>query len=91
MQTQEAAILAYLKSGATLSGLDALNKFGCIHLPGVIHSLRQAGYDIETQNGKAFSRIAGRDKRFAVYKLVSSPAPVNGGQRTFAFNGDGPV
>jgi hypothetical protein len=79
--TQEDAILTHLRTGAEISPLEALDKFGCFRLAGVIFNLREAGYEIETQ-----VRVAhrdGRKKHFAAYKLISCPA--NDGQRNFTF------
>lgn len=68
MATQEAAILAHLKAGNTISPLEALDKFGCFRLAGVIYNLRAAGYWIETSDG--VTHRDGRKKHFAVYKLI---------------------
>lgn len=70
--TQEQAVLAHLKTGATISPLEALDKFGCFRLAGVIFNLRGDGYDIETQDGTSVR--SGKTKHFAVYKLRSAPA-----------------
>lgn len=78
MITQEAAILAHLKTGSQISPLDALQKYGCFCLAEVVYRLRQKGYEIETGEGTSFGH--GRTKRFALYKLISSPS-VNGQRR----------
>ena len=66
--TQEKAVLEYLKTGKTLSPLEALDKFGCFRLASIIHSLKQDGHQIETSEG--VSHRDGKKKRFGVYRLV---------------------
>lgn len=58
--TQNANILAYLKEGHTLTGLEALTRFGCIHLPRRILDLKERGHKIadrwvkDERTGKRF-------------------------------------
>tara|TARA_R110000868_G_scaffold537_1_gene3877 strand:+ start:30 stop:236 length:207 start_codon:yes stop_codon:yes gene_type:complete len=47
METQNVAILTYLKSGNTITSLEALRKFGCLRLAARIYYLRQRGHKIE--------------------------------------------
>lgn len=59
------AILRYMRQGHTITGLEALNLFGCFRLPARIADLRDKGHVIERkmiklQNGK----------RVAQYSLV---------------------
>ena len=57
-------ILAYLKTGATLTPLEALSRFGCLRLAARKRELCEAGYRIETtirRNGR---------KYFAEYRLT---------------------
>ena len=61
-------ILNYLKSGAELTPLEALEKFGCFHLAGVVHSLRSEGYNIITNEATSNGKFG--KKRFAKYKLA---------------------
>lgn len=55
--SQNDNILAHLKSGRAITGLEALKNFGCIHLPRRIKDLREKGHAIKDQwvklpNGK---------------------------------------
>lgn len=58
--SQTEAILAHLKTGRSLTPIDALNLFGCFRLGARIHDLRKQGFDIETEeeekDGKRFAR-----------------------------------
>ncbi len=47
--SQAAAILAHLQSGKRITGLKALELFGCIHLPRRILDLREAGHAIAAE------------------------------------------
>lgn len=56
-------ILEYLKSGRTLTALDALQMFGCFRLAARIWELRGQGYDIQARdkelpNGKHVAAYA---------------------------------
>jgi hypothetical protein len=44
--TQTDRILAYLKRGKPITGLDAFKKFGCLRLPARVLDLKRAGHDI---------------------------------------------
>ena len=46
-ETQNAQILARLKSGKTITPLEALAEFGCLRLSGRIYDLRRDGHQIE--------------------------------------------
>lgn len=64
-ETQTAQILAYLKTGRSITPLDALEWFGCFRLGARIYDLKQDGHNIvkdmvETDSGK----------RVASYTLV---------------------
>lgn len=48
-QSQTDAVLAHLKSGATLTPLEALERYGCLRLAARIENLRQCGYRIKTR------------------------------------------
>ena len=61
-QTNE--ILRILKSGRTLTALDALRECGCMRLAARILDIRGMGYDIKA------TLIAANGKHFARYKLV---------------------
>ena len=58
--TQNKAILAHLRRGKRITGLEALRLFGCIHLPRRILDLKEAGHRINSRtiklaNGKRVS------------------------------------
>ena len=61
--SQESQILSYLKSGNSLTPIDALEKMKCFRLSGRILDLRKAGHDIRTEI------IESNGKRFASYSL----------------------
>ncbi len=59
--TQNEAILNYLQSGGSLTGLESVNEFGCMRLAARIADLRADGHNIsdcwvEKPNGKRFKR-----------------------------------
>jgi len=56
-------ILAYLKTGRSLSPLEALEKFGCFRLGGRIYELKQQGHNIKTDT------VSKNGKHFASYRL----------------------
>lgn len=47
--SQNRAILAYLRSGKRLTQILALELFGCMRLPSRIHDLKKAGIAIKDQ------------------------------------------
>lgn len=47
--SQNRAILAYLRSGKRLTQLKALELFGCMRLPSRIHDIKKAGIVIKDQ------------------------------------------
>ena len=62
-QTQNQAILAYLETGARLTPLEALERFGCFRLSGRILELRRQGWNIASE------LIQVGQKRVAQYRL----------------------
>jgi hypothetical protein len=62
-KSQCSEILAHLKTGCSLSPLEALEKFGCFRLGGRIYDLKQQGHKIETV------MVEKNGKRFASYRL----------------------
>jgi hypothetical protein len=46
--TQAESILLHLRTGASLTPLEALERWGCARLAARIDDLRHAGHDIET-------------------------------------------
>ena len=58
--SQNAMILNFLKSGGSLTPIEALQKFQCFRLAARIDNLRNQGYVIETEilkddNGKSYA------------------------------------
>ena len=54
--SQSFQILAHMKAGNTITGLEALNRFGCFRLPARIADIKKMGYDVKSElitvNGK---------------------------------------
>lgn len=67
--TQDAAILAYLQTGASITPLEALDKFGCFRLASVVFRLRKQGHIIGTEYPKSSK------KQYAVYRLHGPHTP----------------
>lgn len=61
--TQCARILAHLRDGKRITGLEALHRYGCIHLPRRILDLKQRGYRIERE------MVCVGEKRVAEYRM----------------------
>ena len=61
--TQTQQILKYLKTGNKITGMDALQLFGCFRLAARVQELRDVGHDVKSQ----LIRING--KRIAEYWL----------------------
>jgi hypothetical protein len=64
--TQKENVLNHLKSGKSITPLEALQEYGCFRLADRIFVLRQDGYNIITNN------ITENGKTFAEYTLLSS-------------------
>lgn len=62
--TQTDAIRAHLQSGAPITPLEALDRYGCFRLAARIIELRREGLDIETvtetRNGKKYAKYVMR-------------------------------
>ena len=61
--SQLSAIRHLLKSGKSITPMDALKWYGCFRLGARIHNLRSEGMDIETE------MVSEGRKRFARYSL----------------------
>lgn len=48
-KSQDEIILEYLKSGKTISQLEATRKFNFIRLSAIVYSLKKKGHDIECE------------------------------------------
>ena len=62
-ESQSEQILAYMKSGKSITPIEALNYFGCFRLGARIFDLREQGNDIKSET------IERNGKRFASYSL----------------------
>lgn len=63
--TQSEQILLYLKTGARLTPIDALQRFGCFRLAARVADLRGEGHDIRTD-----TLVTAQGKRVAEYRLA---------------------
>jgi hypothetical protein len=66
--TQREAILKVLKSGDTISSMEAFAEFGITRLSAIIFDLRKRGYDITSVDEKTTNRFGGTVV-FSRYKL----------------------
>lgn len=64
-------ILEHLQTGAEITPLEALNKYGAYRLGAIIYNLRQEGYNILTRM-EYYTKPSGRKGRYAVYRLEDS-------------------
>ena len=64
--SQQRLILAYLKSGEKLTGLKALQLFGCFRLSARIYDLKQSGHVVESR------MITERGKKCSEYYIAST-------------------
>ena len=60
--SQSLDVLMHLKSGKTLTPIDALNEYGCFRLGARILELRKQGYKIKTETPK-------KGKQYAIYSM----------------------
>jgi hypothetical protein len=70
-KTQTAAILAHLKSGKTITPMDALNLYGTMRLGARIFDIRAMGYNV-TMTLQTVKNRFGQKVSFAQYKLEES-------------------
>lgn len=68
MQTQNEMILNHLEKGRTLTGLDALMKFGVSHLPRRVLDLKEAGHNLES-DWVVVTKANGADVRVKEWRL----------------------
>jgi hypothetical protein len=58
--SQNARILAHMKAGNGITGLEALHRFGCFRLPSRINDIKKMGHDVKREmievNGKRVAR-----------------------------------
>lgn len=67
IESQNARIKTYLKSGKSLTPLDALYKFGCFRLGARIYDLKKQGLNIKCEMINITS--SGKTKRIARYQI----------------------
>jgi biotin operon repressor len=72
--TKKKRILNHLKSGKTITSMEAIDLFKCTRLAAVIHSLKDEGYSIESKS------VKGTNTNYARYKLLHTDKD---GQYTF--------
>ena len=65
LQSQKAAILAHLKTGRSITPIDALREYGCFRLGARIYDLKDEGHNIYSERVEV-----GDGKRVASYTLV---------------------
>ena len=70
--TQTEAVLDILKSGDSISSLEAFQEFGITRLSSIIFNLRKKGYAITSDSIKTTNRF-GSTVVFSRYKLESEP------------------
>lgn len=70
-------VLSHLKSGQTITSLDAINLYGATRLSAIIFNLRQRGLNIATLPTTIKDRF-GNTTTFAKYKLLDSDLNVDG-------------
>jgi len=63
MESQTKQILSYLKTGKSITALDALKMFNCFRLAARIADIRN-DYNIKTEFSKG-------KKRYAIYSLIN--------------------
>jgi len=66
--TQTQAVLDILKSGDSISSLEAFQEFGITRLSAIIFNLRKKGYVITSDNIKTTNRFGGT-VTFSRYRL----------------------
>lgn len=70
--SQDGRILAHMLTGAQLSPLEALDRFGCLRLAATVRRLKDAGYSFETRierNGRSL---------WAVYRIAQQQEVAHG-------------
>lgn len=70
MHTQNAQILAHLKAGNRLTGLQALRKFGVSHLPRRILDLKEKGHNLQSE-WVIVAKANGQTARVKEWRLAS--------------------
>lgn len=66
---QTKAVLLWLKTGQTISSMEAFAELGVTRLSSIIYTLRHRGYEIESEDDSIVNRF-GKTVHFSRYKLV---------------------
>ena len=69
--TQDQTILSHLKSGRSITAVEAVRLYNCYRLSANIERLRNAGYDIVTHRERNYSGI-GSHARYELIKQVAA-------------------
>ena len=73
MISQTNRILNYMLGGGSLTGLEALNLFGCMRLSARIYNIRRMGYRVDSKT-EVHRNESGKYKTFKRYWLVKGDA-----------------
>jgi hypothetical protein len=68
-RSQKDQVLDHLLTGASITAIDALNKFNAFRLSSIIHRLRGEHWDIKTE----MVNDPHTDKIYAKYRLQNTP------------------
>ena len=66
--TQKESILKWLKTGRTITQLDALREFSCMRLAARIGEIKKKGYDV-CKEDYTYVNFSGTEKTIAKYSL----------------------
>lgn len=61
--TKKQKILNHLKSGKTITSMEAINLYGVTRLAAVVHTLKKEMHPIQSEN------VKGKNGTYAVYKM----------------------
>lgn len=61
--TKKQKILSHLKSGKSITSMQAIDLYRVTRLAAVVHTLKKEGYPIESKN------VKGNDGAYSVYKM----------------------
>lgn len=68
--TKSAEVLKHLKSGKSITSLEAINLYGATRLSAIIHRLRKRGFDIVSVSERKLDRY-GKVCTFSRYRLCT--------------------
>ncbi len=69
--SQVILVLNHLKTGAEITPLEALSKYGVFRLGAVIYLLKREGYNISSRL-ETYTKPSGKRGRYAIYRLEES-------------------